>query len=150
MEKCGLEIGMEIELEPFIAFLEAAGYLRSQIVEVPGQFTMRGGIIDVFSPASARPVRIELFGEVVESIREFNPRTQRSTAAIARTLLYPMSSYNYSQVAFLFSTSENTIRKLVEAGDLKGLGPSDRRISARSIDAFVANLSANSRKRKMS
>ena len=50
------------------------------IVEMPGQFTRRGGILDVYSPEMDRPVRIEFFGDEIESIRKFDPETQRSSA----------------------------------------------------------------------
>ena len=54
---------------------------------------MRGGIIDVFSPEAPRPVRIELLGDTVESVREFDPRTQRSIAPVQRTTLLPLTEW---------------------------------------------------------
>src|SRR2546426_4963072 len=63
------------------------------MVELPGQFAVRGGIIDVFSPESARPVRIELLGDTVESVREFDPRTQRSIAPVVRTTILPLTEW---------------------------------------------------------
>ncbi len=62
-------------------------------IELPGQFAVRGGIIDVFSPEAARPVRIELLGDTVESVREFDPRTQRSIAPVQRTTLLPLMEW---------------------------------------------------------
>src|SRR5258705_11475411 len=64
------------------------------MVELPGQFAVRGGIIDVFSPEAARPVRIELLGDSVESVREFDPRTQRSIAPVVRTTLLPLTEWS--------------------------------------------------------
>jgi transcription-repair coupling factor (superfamily II helicase) len=64
------------------------------MVELPGQFAVRGGIIDVFSPESQRPVRIELLGDTVESVREFDPRTQRSIAPVVRTTLLPLTEWS--------------------------------------------------------
>src|SRR5437764_10171820 len=63
------------------------------MVELPGQFAVRGGIIDVFSPEAARPVRIELLGDSVESVREFDARTQRSIAPVVRTTLLPLTEW---------------------------------------------------------
>src|SRR5260370_15569884 len=60
------------------------------MVELPGQIDVRRGIIDVFSPEAARPVRIELLGDTVESVREFDPRTQRSIAPVQRATLLPL------------------------------------------------------------
>src|SRR5207249_2057041 len=75
----------EIPHVELISHLGSVGYTRTEMVELPGQFAVRGGIVDVFSPEAARPVRIELLGDTVESVREFDPRTQRSIAPVVRT-----------------------------------------------------------------
>ena len=80
----------DVPLEELLAFLVASGYERHETVEMPGQFAMRGGILDVFSPEFARPVRIELLSDTVESLREFDPATQRSTQPVERTTLLPL------------------------------------------------------------
>ena len=87
----------EIPLEQLITHLGAVGYTRTEMVEMPGQFAVRGGIVDVFSPESLRPVRIELLGDTVESVREFDPRTQRSTAPVVRTTLLPLTEWAVPQ-----------------------------------------------------
>ena len=84
----------EIPLEELIAHLAGVGYTRTEMVELPGQFAMRGGIVDVFSAEAPRPVRIELLGDTVESVREFDPRTQRSIAPVQRTTLLPLTEWN--------------------------------------------------------
>ena len=68
----------EVLHEELITHFASTGYARTEMVELPGQFAVRGGIVDVFSPEALRPVRIELLGDTVESVREFDPRTQRS------------------------------------------------------------------------
>src|SRR5467141_3445209 len=83
----------EIPLEELITHLGSVGYTRIEMVELPGQFAVRGGIIDVFSPEAPRPVRIELLGDTVESVREFDPRTQRSIAPVQRTTLLPLMEW---------------------------------------------------------
>jgi transcription-repair coupling factor (superfamily II helicase) len=83
----------ELPLEELIAHLAAVGYSRTEMVELPGQFAVRGGIIDVFSPEAPRPVRIELLGDTVESVREFDPRTQRSIAPVVRTTILPLAEW---------------------------------------------------------
>ncbi len=60
------------------AWLLASGYYSSEQVSGVGEFSVRGGIVDVFSPAEAQPVRLEFFGDAIESIRQFNVETQRS------------------------------------------------------------------------
>ncbi len=86
----------EVPLEDLLLHLGSVGYTRTEMVELPGQFAVRGGIIDVFSPESQRPVRIELLGDSVESVREFDPRTQRSIAPVVRTTLLPLTEWSVS------------------------------------------------------
>src|SRR5207253_6494893 len=83
----------EIPHVELISHLGSVGYTRTEMVELPGQFAVRGGIIDVFSPEAARPVRIELLGDTVESVREFDARTQRSIAPVVRTTLLPLTEW---------------------------------------------------------
>ena len=84
----------EVAHEDLIAHLGSTGYARTEMVELPGQFAIRGGIIDVFSPEAPRPVRIELLGDTVESVREFDPRTQRSVAPVVRTTILPLTEWS--------------------------------------------------------
>ena len=86
----------EVPHEELIAHLAGVGYTRTEMVELPGHFAVRGGIVDVFSPEAPRPVRIELLGDTVESVREFDPRTQRSIAPVQRTTLLPLTEWNWS------------------------------------------------------
>src|SRR6266576_3127971 len=80
----------EISLDEFIAHLRSVGYESHDMVEMPGQFTVRGGIVDVFPAEAERPVRLELFGDSVESLREFDPNTQRSVRPIEHMTLPPL------------------------------------------------------------
>src|SRR3981081_4344775 len=84
----------EIPFEELITHVGSVGYTRTEMVEMPGQFAVRGGIVDLFSPESPRPVRIELLGDTVESVREFDPRTQRSIAPVVRTTLLPLTEWS--------------------------------------------------------
>jgi transcription-repair coupling factor (superfamily II helicase) len=86
----------EVPHEELIAHLAGVGYTRTEMVELPGHFAVRGGIVDVFSPEAPRPVRIELLGDTVESVREFDPRTQRSIAPVQRATLLPLTEWNWS------------------------------------------------------
>ncbi len=67
----------------------AMGYESEQQVEVPGSYSHRGGIVDVYSPACSFPVRIELFGDIIETLRGFDPETQRSSKPIEEVTLVP-------------------------------------------------------------
>ncbi|MDL2275478.1 transcription-repair coupling factor [Desulfosarcina sp. OttesenSCG-928-G10] len=79
----------EIDPDRLVAGLVAGGYNRSAVVEEPGDFCVRGGIIDIFSPLYDRPVRIELFGDFAESIRFFSPATQRSQEPVSEVVVLP-------------------------------------------------------------
>jgi transcription-repair coupling factor (superfamily II helicase) len=79
--------------EDFLSFLTSADYDRQTTCEMPGQFSVRGGIIDVFSPETPQPVRIELLGDTIESIRAFDPATQRSTNPVERCILLPLTEF---------------------------------------------------------
>ena len=85
--------GDELPLEALVSHLEAVGYLRLEPVEMVGQFSVRGGIVDVFSPESPRPVRLEFFGDQLESIREFDVQSQRSTGPREEVTLLPLTDF---------------------------------------------------------
>jgi transcription-repair coupling factor (superfamily II helicase) len=79
-----------VSLDELVAHLRNVGYESHEMVEMPGQFTVRGGIVDVFPAEADRPVRLELFGDTVESLREFDPNTQRSVRPIEHVTLPPL------------------------------------------------------------
>ena len=79
--------------EELIDFLSSAGYDKQITCEMPGQYAVRGGIIDIYSPESPQPVRVELLGDTIESIRAFDPNTQRSTNPMERATLLPLTEY---------------------------------------------------------
>src|SRR5208282_6049788 len=81
----------EIDIEVLTAHLASVGYTQTDLVEMTGQFTRRGGILDVYSPDADRPVRIELFGDEIETIRKFDPETQRSQSGLDETQLLPLT-----------------------------------------------------------
>lgn len=85
-----LLIDDECALEDVMELLTTTGYVREDPVTEMGSYSSRGGILDVFSPGRARPARIEFFGDRIESIREFDPETQRSTATLRECALLPM------------------------------------------------------------
>src|SRR5262249_35051483 len=66
-----------IDTESLLRHLNTVGYATTDVVEMPGEYALRGGILDVYSPEADRPLRIEFFGDEVESIRKFDPGTQR-------------------------------------------------------------------------
>jgi len=92
-----LRVGDEIPLEDLVAHLESIGYGRREPVEMVGEYSVRGGILDVYSPEAAKPARIDLFGDQVESIRRFDVETQRSVAKTEDCTLLPLSEWPRSR-----------------------------------------------------
>ncbi|MGA2571189.1 MAG: transcription-repair coupling factor [Terracidiphilus sp.] len=86
-----LKRGEEVDIETLTTHLASVGYTQMDLVEMPGQFTRRGGILDVYSPDADRPVRIEFFGDEIETIRKFDPETQRSQSGLDETQLQPLT-----------------------------------------------------------
>lgn len=88
-----IEAGDEVFLEILEESLGELGYGRREPVEMVGQYSVRGGILDVFSPESVHPYRLELLGDQVESIREFDARTQLSIRRRDSVTILPMQEF---------------------------------------------------------
>ena len=85
-----LETGKEYDLDALVGRLSCAGYSRCGMVEGPGQFAVRGGILDVYSPAADRPVRAEFFGDELDTMGYFDPDTQRRTENADDVVILPV------------------------------------------------------------
>ena len=81
--------GEEIERDGFIEKLVTGGYEHASIVEEPGDFCVRGGIVDIYCPLYPDPIRIEFFGDTVESIRFFSAGSQRTLTPIDEAVVLP-------------------------------------------------------------
>ena len=86
-----LEVGEEMTPEILLEALDEGGYRREDPVTAPGQIARRGGILDVFPPDAETPVRMEFLGDTLESLRTFDPATQRTTGTLQRLELLPLS-----------------------------------------------------------
>ncbi len=95
-----LRTGEEIPLEDLLAHLESIGYEKRDPVEMVGEYSLRGGILDIFPAEASQPIRIELFGDLIESIRRFDVETQRSVMKVAETTLLPLVEYPRSRELF--------------------------------------------------
>jgi transcription-repair coupling factor (superfamily II helicase) len=80
-----------LDLDELLQHLNTVGYSAVDVVEMPGQYAVRGGLLDAYPPEADRPVRIELFGDEVESIRKFDPGTQRSASPVDEIVLLPLT-----------------------------------------------------------
>jgi transcription-repair coupling factor (superfamily II helicase) len=86
-----LRRGEIFDLEKLLEHLNTVGYRATDVVEMPGQYAARGGILDVYSPEADRPVRVEFFGDEIESMRKFDPASQRSSNPVDEALLLPLT-----------------------------------------------------------
>jgi transcription-repair coupling factor (superfamily II helicase) len=83
--------GNAVGMDSLANWLGNNGYLRTSTVRETGEYAVRGGILDLFPPGLAQPVRLDFFGDTLESIRTFDPETQRSSARLPMLDLVPMS-----------------------------------------------------------
>ena len=95
-----LKAGDELDLGDLAEHLTGVGYERGEPVSDVGQFSLRGGIVDAFPPEAAWPFRIEFSGDQIESLREFDPDTQRSRRPVQQALLLPLSEVKGSRQFF--------------------------------------------------
>jgi transcription-repair coupling factor (superfamily II helicase) len=140
-----------VSLDELVAHLRNVGYESHEMVEMPGQFTVRGGIVDIFPAEAERPVRLELFGDAVESLREFDPNTQRSVRPIEHVTLPPLveqagngfhagngntdGSNRSSRSHSLFDLHEDTVILLDEPGAVEEASRAFLDSATESLDA---------------
>ncbi len=119
--------GQRIDMSRLTQRLEAVGFMRTGTVMEPGEYAVRGGILDVFAPGRSNPVRLDFFGDTLESIRQFDPETQRTNRNLNRFILLPVSEVAYGEnvrrsfrqrYVELFGavTSEDPLYEAVSAG----------------------------------
>lgn len=84
-----LNVGNEVELDTLLRTLDSAGYKRADEVEGPGQYAVRGGIVDFFPPDRERPLRMELWGDEIDTIAEFDILSQRRTDTVSSVRITP-------------------------------------------------------------
>ena len=94
--------GQRLDMKRLESFLITNGYVRSDMTREPGEYAIRGSLIDIFPAGDKAPCRLDLFGDEIEHIREFDPLSQRTTAPLAALELYPASE--------IFLTPENIAR----------------------------------------
>ncbi len=85
--------GSQIDIEQLQLFLSQNGYIRSDTVREAGDFAVRGGIIDIYPAGHEKPVRLDLFGDEVETIKEFDPITQRTQDKVSELSLQPATEF---------------------------------------------------------
>ena len=84
-------VGGRMDVDGVVSFLNRNGYTRADTVMEPGEYAVRGGIVDLFPPGTPEPVRLDFFGDDLESIRSFDPMSQRTTGKLDSFALAPVS-----------------------------------------------------------
>jgi len=102
-----LVAGQDLLRESLLEHLVQWGFQNVPLVEERGDFSVRGGIVDLFSPGYGRPLRLEFDGDRLESIREFNPASQRTEQVLEEMLLLPMKEFSLKRGGL-----EDTVRRL--------------------------------------
>ena len=122
-----LRIGTQIGPAALAGTLGGMSYLRTDTVRETGEFAVRGGILDVFPPGQAEPIRLDFFGDEIETIRNFDAATQRSTGNVEHLMLRPVGEFQLHPetierfrsgylVAFGASGSRDGLYESVSAG----------------------------------
>jgi len=123
-----LEVGQELDRDELVGTLIRAGYARQPVVEERGELAVRGGIIDLFPPQRSHPVRVELIGDEVESIRDFDPASQRSEGKLTGAVAPPPRELLFDRE--LVVERSDQIRALAETQE----------IPTRIVDALIDSL----------
>src|SRR5271163_3875848 len=131
-----LRRGEEIDVDELLGHLSSVGYTAMDIVEMPGQFTRRGGILDIYSPEMDRPVRIDLFGDEIESMRKFDPDSQRSSSPLDETTLLPLTETPVTERLLAAVHARLTGSSLEEGADASPEDRVARAISAGGVTVF--------------
>ncbi|SMR72019.1 transcription-repair coupling factor [Aliiroseovarius halocynthiae] len=93
------QVDQLLDVDALRAFLVRMGFAQSPTVMEPGDFAVRGGIIDIFPPGESGPVRLDLFGDVLDGVRRFDPATQRTTESLKGIELAPVSEVILDETA---------------------------------------------------
>ena len=122
----GIDMDTRVDLETLASRLVAMGYEREDLVEGPAQFSIRGGIVDIYPLTEELPIRLELFDDEVDSIRHFDPRTQRSVDKIMSFRVVPATEFLLAKSTQLRGLSvleqqiELQVRRLKRVGNNDG------------------------------
>ncbi len=127
-----IEQGMEIEPYRLLRQWQAIGYRLEEVVDIPGTMSHRGGIIDIYPPADDMPARLEFFGNTIESIRIFDPATQRSLRTVGSLAIGPAT-----ELLAPFRDDRKSLEDALNSLDLADLNPDARGQFQREISMLL-------------
>ena len=113
-------MGEQVDRDEFVGRLLGIGYVQADFTEKRGDTSVRGSVVDLFSPGSANPVRVEFFADRINSLREFSPETQISVGKIKKAVVNPASFSIYRNKA-----TDSLVAAVLERADEKGLTSSE-------------------------
>ncbi len=134
-----IAVGERLDTDELTHWLAERGCQGTTAVELPGEFSLRGGILDVFAPDALNPVRIELFGDEVESIRSFDAATQRSLETLPATEATVLAASGRHRTHFASYLPAGSWFMLVEPADLDEEGRHFHRRLERPQDYFATS-----------
>ncbi|MBL9005017.1 MAG: transcription-repair coupling factor [Myxococcales bacterium] len=108
-----LHVNTEINRDDLIEFLRQGGYTRAPVCEDAGTFAVRGGVLDLFVPLYPFPVRVDFYGDLIESLRMYDPATQRSLRKTTEVFVHPVRET-------ILTEGHRLRERLLEAADLSG------------------------------
>lgn len=139
-----LNVGDRLDLEALFEWAVGLGYDTAPMVQEPGAIARRGGIVDLFPPGAEHPIRIDLFGDEIDSLRAFNPGSQRSEARLRSVTLLPPSELPLwrlpQAVAPLEDLDRSGLRDEVRAEWSRMLGRMSIGQTPASVDLFAPYL----------
>ena len=139
-----VKVGMSIELSDLQDKLSEMGYKRAEQIEMRGEYSIRGGIVDIFSNQMEDPVRIEFFGEEVDSIRSFSLESQRSLEQITEAKLYPAGERGFSSSLKAFSLLDYFPKEtVIFLDEPQRLLEEAERVEEEFLNFFDTNTTAN-------
>ena len=109
-----LRTGDELPLSAFVDYCLQWGYRRVPLVEEKGEISVRGGIVDLFPPLARHPLRVEFLGDSIETMRSFDPASQRSLDPCKESMVVPMRFFSVARL----QAAWRTIEEALEAGDI--------------------------------
>jgi transcription-repair coupling factor (superfamily II helicase) len=130
--------GESVDRDTLLTALERAGYERVDAVVEVGQWSLRGGIVDIFSPAHGRPVRAEFFGDEVESLRAFDPTSQRSVEPLTELAVLPLGTAEAGGATLIAYLPADTLVALEDPALLDA--PPDDAPSAEPLHVLLADF----------
>ncbi len=117
-----IAVGEMLDVAEFTRWLAAAGCMSTSAVEMPGEFSLRGGILDLFPPDALHPIRLELFGDEIESLRTFDVTTQRSLVSLTTVDVTVLQPTNTNRTHFTAYLQPQSWFLLVEPSELQEEG----------------------------